>query len=433
MIPAVSTEFNAEDFVDRNPWEYADDYDESKLHEDCVARDEVFAYVMENDFDEVRAEVAEADAQDWLAESADTLELLNIVSSYDREQLRAAIRDVLNVNARSDRDVLADEVLSADEVFGVAADVAKFLERTRSPYAEIHDITESVEWVGDLIGITRLNRDILFALSEQRQTASAAVKMGVPATEPPKLSKLDRLTRALQRQSAMDVLSHASDDLLGRLNAILQHGIVYRLRQEGRKAPRVVREVDASKTPLRVVLAFWMSAYLSLHERYVDLAVCVECGKIFARDRRDNVYCSKTCQNRVAYKRKKIFVAGVLREVNVKESPKELRAGLCVNHPRFGLGVIESAEFLRRRLRLIYEDSSMMSEPIPDGKSAKQFFEEVKAKGERRPIDWREVVDPRNWIVSVRFLSGVRWFSHWETKDAPFYVVENPRLLAELL
>ncbi|MBI4590156.1 MAG: hypothetical protein HY725_15085 [Candidatus Rokubacteria bacterium] len=437
----MSREFDRE----FEPWDYAgyDDRDDSKLHEDCVPRDEAFSHVMENEFDEVREAVAEADAQGWLDESAETIELINIVSSYDREQLRAAIRDVLNVDARAGREV-------SPEFFAVAADVAKFLERTRSPYTETYGITESVEWVGDLLEIARLIREILFALSEQHQMASTAAKVGATPAEPPKPSKLDRLTRALSQRDTEDMISRAFRRPHDRLNDILQHGVVYRLRQEGRRPPRIVREVDAEKTPLRVVLAYWMSGYLSLHSRHVDLAVCAECGKIFARERRDNVYCSKTCQNRVAYKRKKIVVAEVLREVNVKDSPNELRAGLCLNHPRFGLGVIEDVRYLRRRLRLRYDDSSVIdasapipmkltgtSFPIPDGKSAQEFFEEVKARDARTIAGWQEVVDPGSLVLSVRFLSGVRRFSRWEiesgTKEMTFYAVENPRLLAEML
>ena len=149
--------------------------------------------------------------------------------------------------------------------------------------------------------------------------------------------------------------------------------------------------------------------------------------------------CSKTCQNRVAYKRKKIFVAGVLREVDVKDAPNELRVGLCLNHPRFGLGVVESVKYLRRRLRLKYEDSNVMTKDIPDNKSAQEFFDELTESlqgataARRTPVGWTEVVDPGNLMLSVRFLSGVRRFRRWEMKDVTFYAVENPRLLADLL
>src|SRR5437899_175348 len=137
----VVVEFDPREFFD--PHEYVDDRDESALHEECVHRDEVFRVVMENQFDEVREAVAEHAAQEWLADSADTIELVNIVSGYDREQLRGAIRDILDFEVPLNREV------APDDYFAVAADVSKFLERTRSPYAETYGITESVEWVGE--------------------------------------------------------------------------------------------------------------------------------------------------------------------------------------------------------------------------------------------------------------------------------------------
>jgi hypothetical protein len=431
-------------YFDRREFDYDyADHDDSALHEGCLPSDQALEHVLNYEFDAVREAVAEADARDWLEKSTEEIELINIVSTYDREQLRAAIRDVLNVDARAERQV------SPNEFFAVATDIAKFLERARSPYTEACGITESVEWVGDLIEITRLIREILFARSEQHQAASAAAKADAPPARPTKPGKLDRLTSELVQRDMADLTFKGFRGSLDRLNEILERGIVYRLRQEGRRDPRVVREVDAEKTPLRVVLALWMSTYLSRHERYVDLAVCVECGKIFARGRRDNVYCSKTCQNRVAYKRKKIFVADVLREVNVKDSPTELRAGVCLNHPRFGLGVIEDVRYVRRRLGLKYDDSNAgdaggpvpisvarISFPIPDGKSAQEFLEEVKATEVRTIADWQEIVDPASLLLSVRFLSGARQFRRWEierTKDVTVYAVENPRLLAEML
>ena len=286
---------------------------------------------------------------------------------------------------------------------------------------------------------------ILFALSENRKGPGPAAKAATAPGLLLKTSKLDQLTNMLNQQHTPGTLDDGVRRHLGRLNDLLNNGVVYRLRPEGRKSPRVVRDIDSSKTPLHVAIAFWMSEYLGAHELYVDLAVCVECGKFFARERRDNVYCSKTCQNRVAYKRKKIFVAGVLREVNVSETRSELRPGICLYHPRFGLGVIEKVQYLRRRLRLKYADAVEADSArvigatflIPDGKSAQELFEEVKGRDERKPVSWQEVVDPASHVISARFLSGVRRFNRWEidhgTKDITFHAVENPTLLAELL
>jgi hypothetical protein len=418
--------------------------DDVDPYEDWVRRDEALDYVIENEFDAAKGAVADGAAQDWLNDSAETLELLNIVSSYDREQLRATIRDLLNVETRVNRDA------SPDEYFPVAAEIAEFLERTRSPYAERYSLAESVEWVADLVDVTRTIREVLLAMSESREASDLPRKVNVAVVNPEKgskpdqLAKLDELTKLLTQQYAFTGLGRHLD----RINQILQQGVVYRLRREGRKSPHVVREIDAERMPLHTFLAFWMSQYLGTHEQYLDLTVCVECGKFFARQRRDNIYCSKTCQNRVAYKRKKIFVAGVLRGVDVKSAPDALRSGLCLNHPRFGLGVVENVQYLRRRLHLRYDDSSAVGMaglppmkvvgtalPIPEGKSAPQFFEEIKAREARTPVSWQEEVDRSSCAVSARFLSGVRRFSRREldAKDVAFYEVESPQVLAELL
>src|SRR6185436_10153195 len=105
-------------------------------------------------------------------------------------------------------------------------------------------------------------------------------------SKPDQLTKLDDLTRFLAQHHVFTGLGRHLD----RLNEILQQGIVYRLRREGRKFLHVVREIDAEKTPLHTFLAHWMSQYLGTHEQYLDLTVCVECGKFFARQRRDNIY-----------------------------------------------------------------------------------------------------------------------------------------------
>ena len=417
------------------------DYDEGDLHQDCVPSDQVLSHVLENAFEAVRDAVAEEAARDWLGDSVGTIEVINIVSSYDREQLRAAFRNVLRIDAPADREV------SPDNYFAVAADVAKFLERTRSPYAEAYRIAESVEWVADLIEIARLIREILFSLAEQKQAESVTAKASATSNQSSPTNTLDRLTQALARGADDRLLARVPYD---RLNEILRRGVFYRLRQETGRPLRFIREVDAEKTPLPVFLAHWISEYLSCHAHHVDLAVCVECGKIFARERRDNVYCSKTCQNRVAYKRRKIFIAEVLRELNVRDSPHELRAGLCLNHPRFGLGVIEAVQHLRRRIRIRYDGPDAMtaitsgrmaagavSFPLADGQSAREFADEIKARGRRAIVDWQEIVDPDSLVLSVRFLSGVRQFKRSDIegglKDLTFYAAENPRLLAEML
>lgn len=420
--------------------------DDGDPYKGYVREEDALDHVIENNFEAVQEAAADGAAQDWLTDGASTLELLNIVSSFDREQLRAAIRDLLNVETRPNRSP------SPEEYFPVATEIAEFLERTRSPYAERYSLAESVDWVTDLVDVTRTIREVLLAMSESREASEVARKGNAAAIQPEEWSKSDQLTK-LDELTKLLTQHHVFADRQGlrrhldRLNEILQQGVVYRLRTEGRRSPHVVREIDAEKMALHTLLAFWMSQYLGTHEQYLDLTVCVECGKFFARQRRDNIYCSKTCQNRVAYKRKKIFVAGVLREVDVKGAQDELRSGLCLNHPRFGLGVVENVQYLRRRLLLTYDSSSGVeggsgagravatARPIPDGKAALEFFEEIKAREARTPVTWQQQVDPSSCAVSARFLSGVRRFNRWEldAKGVAFYEVENPTLLAELL
>jgi hypothetical protein len=44
-------------------------------------------YALENHFDEIVEAVKDAEAEDWLQESRDWLQLLNIISQHDREQI----------------------------------------------------------------------------------------------------------------------------------------------------------------------------------------------------------------------------------------------------------------------------------------------------------------------------------------------------------
>ena len=97
---------------------------------------------------------------------------------------------------------------------------------------------------------------------------------------------------------------------------------------------------------LSSLLAEWMCEYLVDYLDRIDLGACVECGKIFPRQRRDNSYCSKTCQNRIAYKRKKIFDGGLLQKVELKRpiNAENLQFGLWAYHARLGLGLVQATD-----------------------------------------------------------------------------------------
>jgi hypothetical protein len=133
------------------------------------------------------------------------------------------------------------------------------------------------------------------------------------------------------------------------INAALERGKRDRLGfftnfVKGRVIFRRSPEVDT--TPLSTLLADWICDYLVNYSKRIDLGACVECGRIFSRQRRDNAYCSKTCQNRIAYKRKKIFETGLLKKIEItkKTAPEKFQAGLWVYHPRYALGIIEAVQ-----------------------------------------------------------------------------------------
>jgi hypothetical protein len=132
------------------------------------------------------------------------------------------------------------------------------------------------------------------------------------------------------------------------LDELLKAGALLKLMYRGLdgKIPRFARQPDTSVTPLGSILANWMCEYLCGYSARIDLGVCAECGRFFSRQRKDNAYCSKTCQNRIAYKRRKIFEGGLLQKLEGAPGPmlQKLHPGLWAYHPRLGLGIVENVE-----------------------------------------------------------------------------------------
>lgn len=421
-----------------------DEYDayrdeaEAALHEHCIPEDEVLQHVLDGYPDAIREAVDEDDAREWFGSGKPSLELLNIVSAYDREQLREAIR--LGIGSEGQP---RDE-RSPSQLFAVASEVAKFLESSHSPYAARYQVGDDLAWVAELIELTRAFRDLLLALAETEHLLASA---------PPAQNKLDRFTHILTLDPAKASVGKA----LEKLTTVLRQGIVFEI-QIGRRMAKdektvpFTQAVSTELTPLHVSLALWMLEYLTRHKDFIQLAVCVECGRIFPRERRDNVYCSKTCQNRVAYKRKKIFESGVLREVAVDEG--SLRVGLCLYHPRHGLGTIEAVSPPRRLLRVyqakessalaglggpqvIHVNSSYVV-PISEGATPEQVVEELKKEGKQ--VDrWETQSVSLGISARVRFLPTVRVLSYWDLfgkkgeNAVAFYSVENPAKLLQLV
>ncbi|MGH2353581.1 MAG: hypothetical protein ACRDJN_18405, partial [Chloroflexota bacterium] len=61
-----------------------------------ISVDDAFQHVRDYQWDEVLDEVRHDSAQEWLAAQRHVLDLLNLVSSYDREQLRESVRRLVD-------------------------------------------------------------------------------------------------------------------------------------------------------------------------------------------------------------------------------------------------------------------------------------------------------------------------------------------------
>jgi hypothetical protein len=176
---------------------------------------------------------------------------------------------------------------------------------------------------------------------------------------------------------------------------------------------------DHDSSKLATCLASWISDYVSIYFPSVNLAVCFECGKFFSRERRDNVYCSKTCQNRVAYKRKKIFESGALSRVNVSpDDVWEMKPGLWIHHPRLGVGLIENVEHGGKTLASML-DSAGAAKPDPRYKSFMARTVRVRSR----------------FLHSVRILGFSDLFEPQKKEEQlpTFHEVKSAETLTELL
>jgi hypothetical protein len=323
-------------------------YDEETL------KDHAVEYVLEHEFDEVEEVIEGANASDWFKKSEPWLQLINAVSQHDRDKLRLdVIKGAYNADPKPLQRVDAEVEL---QLFNIASDVAKIIESlpqareyrlplrssdrnwkeqiqkkivgdisfgdklrsgffvvtgAHSALARYHvcgNFGENLNWVSDVLTLTRAFRDVLFALSD--------------------------------RDFHFSGLAHA----IVTINAALEKGKPALLAYRGQG--EFGREPDPDTTPLGTSLAEWICEYLEKYSAHIDLGVCIECGKIFLRQRRDNAYCSKSCQNRVAYKRKKIFESGLLKKLEVKTEADiaNLRPGVWAYHSRFGLGVLDPVD-----------------------------------------------------------------------------------------
>jgi hypothetical protein len=380
------------------------------LHSDCVSVDDALEFAVEHYWDDIRAMARVAESGEWLRRSKPFVELLSKVSRHDKDQLR----DFIKLGITENRENASGEI-SESQMFSVATEVGNFLEaltgmqpiirpEPKSPFGQYRlqnrpeatsyllscldscPIGDDLSWARDLILVTRTFRDILFAISEP----------------------LEPLSNGGTLNEALNVLN----DMVQRSS---NNEIAY--WQTPEKTIAFGRIPHGKSTPLVSCLTNWFVDYLVNFYPVVNLAVCVECGIFFPRQRKDNVYCGKTCQNRVAYKRKKIFETNALSEVSVDpETTAEIRPGLMFYHHRLGLGVIEEINYLVNKVVDRFDSNA--------SDSFKAKFFALRAKSIR---------------VKVRFLHGVRTLRHAELFAVPkgenlprFYSMSEPEVVAAL-
>lgn len=387
-----------------------DDYGD--LHDECVSRDEVVSYVIENHWDEVEEFFRDSQTAEWLAESKPCLGLLSTVSQRDRAHMRSGIKKWFRKKP-TNKDEITDE-----QLFAIASDVSAFIEElsnsTPGPkslsfsgldsYQRIHKPTaarsilasasrcalgDDLEWANHLIVVTRAFRDFLSETGEADITE---------AYLPLRIRGPIEVFNSYVRKAPAHLLVHWRDT----------DGSI-----------SFARSPQPETSDLASFAANWISDYLANHYPNVGLGVCAECGKFFLRERRDKTFCSKTCQNRVAYKRKKLLESDALAPITIEpENAHEISRGLCVHHPRFGIGIVEAL-------------SSSVAKQVPLLPKSTTDVETVRHKA----------MLSRQIAVQVRFLHGPRILRYSDLFEGEkkedqlptFYEVKSEETLAELL
>jgi hypothetical protein len=400
-------------------------------HQDCVSKDDVVDYAIRSHWPEIELAVRRKQAEVWKSTNQVWLNVLDAALEYDHRVHRLDFQKRLTAEYIWDLEGWNDEVVDDEEgLLDVAGKVCAILEEERRkekyqaeniPFDLVPPVCayedkcqlEDLSWVRGLLGVSRMFRQLLVSTAEAE--AEHLIYYLLTKESGECLQKLD----ALDRKSL-------------ETSFLLHQGEIERI-------------VDADKTPLELFLAHLICEYLSHHKSSLKLASCVECNRIFARERRDNSYCSKTCQNRVAYKRKRILASGVLREIEMNAQMIDLvQPGLWIYDPRLALGVVEDLHFRRRSLEVSGPEGNFIASVIlPENANPAKFFEE-KQRVPGSPIHvegatWKEVCDPSSATARVRFLSLVKSFNVNKLLDEKggkgriFYTVEDQKRLAQML
>ena len=315
--------------------------DQYEIPDGYISAGEALQHVQENQWDEVLSLVNDERNETWLRENKPFVDLLSIISRQDKDQLRDLIR--LGISAQNAAS--ADDVSDA-HLFSVAGEVCSFLENLSKCYPrhgqefnqvsgqywvdrrpdpvdnlvgclEFCSLEGDLGWSREIVAVTRMCRDFLFAAGDPFDPLFRSQKLGI---------LLKQLNDALQRNSNNRVVYWYAAD----------------------KGINFGRVPGTRQKSLALCVSDWFSDYLIDFYPSLSLAACMECGIFFERHRRDNVYCSKTCQNRVAYKRKKILETDALSKVQVgPDTAGEIKPGLLFYHSRLGLGIVEAVDFER--------------------------------------------------------------------------------------
>lgn len=392
--------------------DYGNEYDYGDLHDDCVSKDDVVDYAIENHWDEVEEFFRDTQRQEWLAESRPCLSLLSTVSQTDRAHMRSGIKKWFRKKA-SNQDDITDE-----QLFAIASDVSAFIEELSNSvpnskflnsssldsYQRVHKPTaalrilvsagrcalgDDIKWANHLLTVTRAFRDFLSETSD--------ADINEPYVDLRIRGPIE-IFNSYVRKAPAHLLVHWRDN-------------------DGKIS--FARSPQPETSDLASFAANWICDYLTNHYPYVGLAACAECGKFFLRERRDKTFCSKTCQNRVAYKRKKLLDSDALAPVTIEpENAHEISRGLCVHHPRFGIGIVEA----------------LSSSP------AKQVSLLPRSATDAETVRYKAMLS-RQIAVQVRFLHGARILRYSDLFEGQkkedqlptFYEVKSEETLAELL
>jgi hypothetical protein len=389
-----------------------DEVEYGDLHQDCLAKEDALRYVIENEWENAEEIFLEQRGQAWLSRSKPCLNLLSAVSERDRAHLRGGLKRILRRGkAKHEEDV------TEEQLFAIASDVCSFLEHlSPSPNSPAFlqrlsggnyllgaepspgtciamtaadcDLGGKLGWAKEVLSVTRAFRDLISVLADPDPRE--------PYSQSQIRQSLALLNSFLTRVPSMLLVHWASPG----------------------KTPAFGRCPDPQIADLPAYLAEWVSDYLMNYFPLVGLGVCAECGKFFSRERRDKTFCSKTCQNRVAYRRKKILDSDALEAVHVSpDDAPTISTGWWMHHPRFGIGLIESVS--------------------SDHKPVSGFKDLLKEPQQARYASMLA----RKILVQVRFLHGIRimgfsdLFEPQKKEDQlpDFYRVRSEETLAELL